>query len=65
MHCSGMPFNGTTIQNSSLGGSETAAYYLAKGMAEKGHKVTLFTNSQEEGLWDGVRYIWLGNVTQE
>lgn len=64
IHCGGMPFNGETINTKSLGGSETAAYYLAKEMAAKGHHVTMFTNSQEEGTFDKVTYHWAGNVDQ-
>ena len=65
MHCGGMPFNGTTIQEQSLGGSESAAYYVAREMAAQGHRVTLFTNSEDEGEWDGVRYIHAGKVTEQ
>ena len=63
MHCGGMPFNGETIKKQSLGGSETAAYYMASELAKK-HKVTIFTNSQETGVFDGVRYEWAGDVTE-
>jgi len=64
MHCGGLPFNGNTIKEKSLGGSETAAYYMAKELASKGHKVTLFTNSQDEGVFDGVRYVFAGQAGQ-
>lgn len=61
----GLPFNGETIKTRSLGGSETAGYYVAKELAARGHKVTLFTNSTEEGVFDGVRYVWAGKQTEE
>lgn len=64
IHCGGLPFNGDTIKTKSLGGSETAAYYVAKELAARGHRVTLFTNSQEEGEFDKVKYIWAGNSTE-
>jgi len=64
MHCMGMPFNGETIKGSSLGGSETAAYYMAKELAKRGHRVTLFTNHEQEGVWDGVKYTYAGHVTE-
>lgn len=66
IHCLGMPFGPSTIFEQSLGGSETAAYYLAKGLAAKGHTVSLFT-SREAALEvvDGVRYVWTGASTQE
>lgn len=60
MHCAGMPFNGATINERSLGGSETAAYYVAKELVALGHRVTLFTNHPDEGEWDGVKYSFAG-----
>lgn len=65
IHSMGMPFNGSTIKTQSLGGSETAAYYLGKELAARGHRVIMFTNSQEGGEFDGVMYEWCGNVTQQ
>lgn len=65
MHCGGMPFNGETIKQQSLGGSETAAYYIAKALAKRGHRVTLFTNSDQEGVWDDVKYVCAGPSTNE
>lgn len=65
MHCGGMPFNGDTIKTESLGGSETAAYYMAKELAHRGHKVTLFTNHKQGGIFDGVRYLPAGAVSEE
>lgn len=65
MHCGGLPFNGDTIKKSSLGGSETAAYYVAKELAELGHRVTIFTNSKESGVFDGVKYEWAGELTND
>lgn len=63
--CSGMPFNGGFLEKGqSLGGSETACYYVAREMAKKGHKVIVFTNEQEQGTWDGVDYAWCGPPSQ-
>ena len=40
MHVGGMPFNGDTIPSGqSLGGSESAAYYLAKALVKRGHRI--------------------------
>lgn len=64
LHCGGIPFNGDTINHRSLGGSETAAYHLARELAKDGHTVRMFTNDQEEGTWDGVQYVWSGPVTE-
>jgi len=65
IHCMGLPFNGDTINTESLGGSETAAYYMAKELAAKGHRVTMFTTSEQEGEWDGVKYIYMGAITDK
>lgn len=63
MHCGGIQFNGDTIKTKSLGGSETAAYYVARELAKAGHRVTIFTNSEEVGMFDGVKYEWAGNLS--
>lgn len=63
LHSMGLPFNGETIKSKSLGGSESAAYYLARELAARGHQVKMFTSEQTEGVWDGVTYIWHGNPT--
>jgi len=60
MHCGGIPFNGDTIKTRSLGGSESAAYYLAKELTSAGHSVTLFTNDKIGGIFEGVKYEWAG-----
>jgi glycosyltransferase involved in cell wall biosynthesis/2-polyprenyl-3-methyl-5-hydroxy-6-metoxy-1,4-benzoquinol methylase len=65
IHCLGMPFNGATIESKSLGGSESAAYYLAREIARRGHRVTVFTSSIEEGIWDGVTYCHAGQVSEQ
>lgn len=54
--CEGMPFNGDTIRQKALGGSETAAYYMARSLAERGHDVSMFSKCEPEGTWQGVRY---------
>lgn len=65
MNIGGMPFNGDTIPSGqSLGGSESAAYYMAKEFVKLDHNVTVFTNHQQGGVWDGVRYEWQGPVDQ-
>lgn len=65
VYAAGMPFNGETIPNGeSLGGSESAAYFMAIELAKLGHTVTVFTTHQQCGTWDGVRYEWIGEVTE-
>jgi glycosyltransferase involved in cell wall biosynthesis/2-polyprenyl-3-methyl-5-hydroxy-6-metoxy-1,4-benzoquinol methylase len=65
LHCGGIPFNGETIRERSLGGSESAAYYVAKELAARGHKVSIFTKHETEGEWDDVRYLFMGNQTEQ
>ena len=61
MHVGGMPFNGDTIpKGESLGGSESAAYYMAKEFKKMGHEVYVFTESTKSGMWDGVTYEFVG-----
>ena len=65
MHCGGIPFDGNTIKEKSLGGSETAAYYMARELVKLQHDVILFTNSINEGVFDGVQYAYSGEVSQQ
>jgi len=65
IHCGGMPFSGRSALTQSLGGSETSAYYLAKNLAHRGHRVTLFTTSRDEGVFEGVRYVHAGPVSED
>jgi len=65
MHVGGIPFNGETIKERSLGGSESAAYYVAKELVLKGHKVVVFTEHETGGLWDGVYYLPMGQRDQK
>lgn len=52
----GLPFDGDTIKEKSLGGSETAGYYMARELARLGHRVHMFTNTDRPGSYDGVYY---------
>ena len=65
IYASGIPFNGDTIKERSLGGSESAAYYVAKELSDRGHKVSVFTESRDEGTFDGVRYLFIGDKTPQ
>jgi glycosyltransferase involved in cell wall biosynthesis/SAM-dependent methyltransferase len=65
IHAMGMPFNGATVEKQSLGGSESAAYYQARELARRGHRVSVWTTTQEEGEWDGVRYFNVGAVSEQ
>jgi glycosyltransferase involved in cell wall biosynthesis len=65
IYASGIPFNGDTIKTSSLGGSESAAYYAAKELGARGHRVVVFTESKDTGKFDGVTYLHTGERTQK
>lgn len=65
MHCGGLPFDGNAINEKSLGGSETAAYYMAKELVKLGHDVKMFTNCQSEGVFDDVKYVPAGQITEQ
>lgn len=65
LHSLGMPFNGETVTKKSLGGSESAAYYQARELARRGHRVTVFTSCQDEGVWDGVTYCFTGAPSEQ
>lgn len=61
----GLPFNGETILTKSMGGSESAGYYVTKELAARGHDITVWTNSEDEGTWNNVRYRWSGGSSQD
>ena len=68
LYVPGMAFHGATLeQGRSLGGSESAGYYVARELARRGHDVTVYTAIAEgdEGQWDGVLYRALGERTPE
>lgn len=54
----GLPFNGDTLKTQALGGSETAAIYMAKALAKKGCAVLVFCNT-DKAMEDeeGARYL--------
>ena len=64
LHVMGMPFDGDTVKTKSLGGSESAAYYQARELAARGHRVTVFTAGNSAGVFDGVTYLGCGEVSQ-
>jgi hypothetical protein len=63
MYVAGMTFNGNTIkEGKSLGGSESAGYYVARELAKLGHDVTMFSSIQpeESKFYEGVLYVPIG-----
>jgi 2-polyprenyl-3-methyl-5-hydroxy-6-metoxy-1,4-benzoquinol methylase/glycosyltransferase involved in cell wall biosynthesis len=65
IHAMGMPFDGDTVATKSLGGSESAAYYLARGLAARGHKVNCWTNIDHDSTKDGVAWLACGKASPE
>lgn len=56
----GLPFDGHTLKTKSLGGSESAGYYLARALAKRGHRVKMFSGTDKTEFTDGVEYRPLG-----
>ncbi|HEY9840393.1 MAG TPA: glycosyltransferase [Candidatus Obscuribacterales bacterium] len=50
-------FNGETVRNEPLGGTQSAIIYLARALAERGHEAHIFCHCEElAGCIDGVHY---------
>jgi len=67
LYVPGMPFHGGSIAaGESLGGSESAGYYLARELARRGHETNVFSelSPEETGAWEGVAYRALGPRTE-
>jgi glycosyltransferase involved in cell wall biosynthesis/SAM-dependent methyltransferase len=52
----GLPFNGDSLDQKSLGGSETAGLCVARELAALGHRVYMFCNTDQPGTYDDVTY---------
>lgn len=52
----GYPFNGGTMNERGLGGSESALVYIARSLTAQGIRVRVFCNCDRPGEYDGVRY---------
>ena len=52
----GLDFNGNTIYEKALGGSESAMIYMAKEIAKLNNEVTVYCNCDKPGMYDGVDY---------
>ena len=53
----GLPFNGETFDKQSLGGSESAGYYMARALAARGHYVTVFCSTEKPQRSADVDYL--------
>lgn len=52
----GKVWNGATLGQEALGGSETAIVYMARELAAQGHEVVVFTRGKP-GIYDDVAYV--------
>lgn len=61
---SGITFNGNTIKEKGLGGSESALYFMALAMSKLGHEVKVYCECDKPGMYDGVEYLVGDNVEE-
>jgi FkbM family methyltransferase len=56
----GIPYDGTTVFNQGLGGSESAVTLMSRELASLGHQITVFNNCNTDhakpGIYDQVKY---------
>ena len=52
----GLPFDGATIYEQGLGGSESALFFMARELAKLGHRVQVFCHTWRPGVYEGVEY---------
>lgn len=64
----GLPYDGTTVYNQGLGGSESAVTFMARELARLNFSVTVFNNCNIDharpGVYDGVTYRPLDDLAQ-
>lgn len=53
---SGLEFNGNSLIEKSLGGSESAMIYMAREMSKLGNDVTVYCECDKPGIYDNVDY---------
>ena len=56
IYTEGLPFDGATPFERSLGGSESAVVFMARELARLGHGVRVFCNCERPGEYDAVTY---------
>jgi tetratricopeptide (TPR) repeat protein len=49
-------FDGRTPRTRGLGGTESAIVYLAEALSRRGHRVVVFADCEEPGVYHGVEY---------
>lgn len=63
-YAQGLPFHGGPIENQSLGGSESALWFVANELAKRGHMVDVVCVCPKPGLYQGVTYHDLSSFPQ-
>lgn len=58
---SGLEFNGNSLKEKGLGGSETALVYMARELSKLGNRVAVYCRCPKPGVYDGVHYVPLEN----
>lgn len=58
----GLPFTAETAKTQALGGSESAAYFLARELGKRGHNVSVYTTANESMSDGNVAYLPIQNV---
>jgi len=61
----GLKFNGHTVNEKALGGSESALIYMAREMAKLGNAVTVYCECDSPGWYDGVEYRTVDQYTKD
>jgi len=61
----GLKFNGHTVNEKALGGSESALTYMARETAKLGHDVTVYCECDAPGWYDSVEYRTLDQYTKD
>lgn len=62
---SGLQFNGNTINEKALGGSESALIYMAKELAALNNSVTVYCRCDRPGKYDSVEYKSLSDFMKD
>jgi hypothetical protein len=62
---SGLPFNGNTINETALGGSESAVIYMARELSKLDNDVTVYCNCDNPNIYNNVDYRTLAQFNND
>lgn len=60
----GLTYDGNTVYQQGLGGSESAVIFMAEELANLGFDVTVYNNAASEGIFKNVKYISLNRLNE-